>query len=68
MVLLDTARRIGEALHLHVEDFRAAEREIAKTQSKGRRPRVISVFRSNVARPGWPGARAQYVALGPNHG
>lgn len=45
MVLLDTARRIGEALHLRVEDSRAAEREIAKTQSKGRRPRVISVER-----------------------
>jgi integrase/recombinase XerC len=49
MILLDTACRIGEALHLRVEDFRSGEREIAITQSKGRKPRVIPVCQKTAA-------------------
>ena len=39
--LVDTACRIGEAVHLGVDDFQASERQVVVRESKGREARVL---------------------------
>lgn len=66
LALLDSACRIGEIIHLKVDDYNPKARQIVIRQSKGREPRTLPISAELVEAIGvWLHLRAKHMANVP---